>query len=69
MNREKLKKILTEYFSEHTVQSILQGARTPSYKNAKMLYEKHNIPMHIWGKGIKSYLQDNSTKTQTKKAG
>jgi len=66
MKRHTLKSKLLNYYSESTVRSILNGTRTPSYSGAKMLYEKHKIPMHIWGDGIKSYLNTTPNPHTTK---
>ena len=66
MKREELKKILeTLYKSNITINHISRGDRKPNYNNMLILKEKHNIPFEAW-RDIKSYLQNNDTKSKNK---
>jgi hypothetical protein len=64
MKREKLKKILLNYYREAAANHILRGIRKPSYENMLHMHEKDNVPFNIW-QDIKSYLQENDTKQST----
>jgi len=62
MNKTKIKTILEEKYGYDMVNSIMSGRRTPSFKVAKQLLKEYDIPVNVWV-DIKSYLQQNSTKT------
>lgn len=53
MKREKLKQILSEYYSQDGVKSILVGRRLPSMKKAIEMSDK--IPLTAW-KDISSFI-------------
>ena len=59
MKREKLKNILSNYFSIDGVKSIMSGRRKPSYKIMLELYEKHRIPFTAW-KDISLYIVNDT---------
>ena len=63
MKREKLKIILSNYFSNDGVKSILSGRRKPSFKVMLKLNEKHKIPFTAW-KDIKSYVTEIVTNNE-----
>ena len=68
MKRETLKQILTNVIdSEHTINSVLSGARRPSYKKILVLHDSYKIPFGAWV-DIKSYLQENNTATHQNNA-
>lgn len=67
MKRENLKNILLKYYVDSASNHILRGIRKPSYEIMVELDSKHNIPFDSWI-DIKSYLQENDTKTTTKKS-
>ena len=62
MKRTTLERILFNYYGDSSVRSLMNGTRKPSYENMLMLNEKHKVPFKAWI-DIKSYLQQNSTKT------
>jgi hypothetical protein len=55
MDKNKLKNILKEYYSDNMVNSIITGRRKPAYSCILILYEKYKIPFTAW-KDIKSFL-------------
>jgi hypothetical protein len=57
MERDKLKRILGQYYSDEGVKSLLQGRdrMIPSLSKAFFLEEKHKIPVSAW-KDIKSFI-------------
>lgn len=59
MKRNKLKTILSLYYKEDGIKSILSGRRKPSYEVMLKLNEKHKIPFTAW-KDIKSYVSNNT---------
>lgn len=63
MKREKLKKILLNYYKEPATNHILRGIRRPSYEKILAMHEKHQIPFDAW-RDIKSYLREDDTKTK-----
>jgi len=64
MKREKLKKILRNFTnSEHTITAYLKGTRRPTYENMLVMHRKYKVPFTVW-EDIKSYLQNNDTKTK-----
>ena len=67
MIKNKLIKILSDVYSKDSVKSIMSGRRRPSLENIALFEKKYNIPFDAW-LDIKSYLQDNDTKHQDKKA-
>jgi hypothetical protein len=67
MKREILKEILLKHYVNSAANSILRGIRKPSYEVMVELDKKHNIPFNSWI-DIKSYLQENDTKTTPQKS-
>lgn len=63
MKKEKLKKILLEYYKEPSMFAILRGIRRPSYEVIVELHKKHNIPFDVW-LDIKSFIKDNNKKAK-----
>jgi hypothetical protein len=63
MKRSELKKILSKWYSDHTIDSIVVGRRKPKYENILDMYLNYKIPFESWN-DIKSYLQKNDTKNQ-----
>jgi hypothetical protein len=64
MNRVQFKDILNRYYAKTTINSLLCGRRTPSYRQAVLLEQKENIPLNAW-QNIKLYLQENATEQKT----
>ncbi|WP_108062673.1 hypothetical protein [Poseidonibacter lekithochrous] len=60
MERQKLKQILLELYSDDSVKSILSGRMYPSYKMIIKLNSEHKIPYSAWA-DIKTYMS-NCTK-------
>ena len=68
MRKLKLTNILKEFYkSEHTIRSIVQGKRKPSYSNMYKMNKSYRIPFTAWY-DIKSYLQENDTKQTSKQS-
>ena len=61
MKRETIRKILSKWYSEHTINSILSGKRKPKYENILEMYTSHNIPFESWA-DIKSFINTHNTK-------
>lgn len=58
MERQRLKEILSNYYSKDGVKSILCGRMKPSYEVMLKLNETYKIPFTVW-QDIKSYINEN----------
>lgn len=67
MLREKIKKILINYYGVYMVDSILSGRRKPNLDAICDVQDKLGIPVHAW-KDIKSFLNKYDTKSDENKA-
>ena len=63
MKRQKLKSILSSYYSKDSVKSIFCGRMKPSYEVMLKLNKQHNIPFEAW-KDIKSFINTNIPNTK-----
>ncbi|RZV13668.1 hypothetical protein D3M61_07235 [Aliarcobacter butzleri] len=61
MKRDKIKKILQNYYTFESIKSILCGRMKPSYKMMIKLKEQHNIPFEAW-EDIKTFISKNIQK-------
>lgn len=61
MTREKLKQLLTKYYSVAGVNMILRGERKPSYEVMYQLNESEKIPFTIW-KDITTFISNDMKK-------
>ncbi|MBL3520280.1 hypothetical protein H0A43_07315 [Arcobacter lanthieri] len=61
MKRDKIKKILQNYYTFESIKSILCGRMKPSYKMMIVLKEQHSIPFEAW-EDIKAFLSKNIQK-------
>jgi len=55
MKREKIKKLLTKYYSQDMTNSILIGRRKPNLEVISEAHEKLKIPVKAWI-DIRNYL-------------
>ena len=63
MKRQKLKSILSSYYSKDGVKSIFCGRMKPSYEVMLKLNKQHNIPFEAW-KDIKSFVTESVTQSK-----
>ena len=63
MKRQKIKSILSSYYSKDGVKSIFCGRMKPSYEVMLKLNKQHNIPFEAW-KDIKSFINTNIPNTK-----
>lgn len=63
MERQKLKEILSNYYSKDGVKSILCGRMKPSIEKRIALNNEFNIPILAW-QDIKKYIYENISDTK-----
>ena len=64
--RQKLKeKLLAFGYSEESIKKLFQARQLPPLDKAFALHDNFGVNINIW-RDIKSYLQENTTKKQSK---
>lgn len=63
MTREKLKQLLTKYYSVAGVNMILRGERKPSYEIMYQLNKSDNVPFTAW-KDITTFITNDTQSVQ-----